>query len=61
MSLTWAAVGCQVAVAVAIASRAAVDGAVVVIVASIGPGVCQPGLCGGLTNVEKSWPEGNKQ
>lgn len=60
MSLTWATVGCQVAVAVPVAGRAAVDGAVIVIVASVGPRVCQPRLCGRFTNVEKSRPKGKQ-
>jgi hypothetical protein len=58
--LTWAAVGCQVAVAVPIACSAAADGAVIVIVASVGPCVCQPWLCGRFTDVEKSWPNDMK-
>lgn len=54
--LPWATVGCQVAVAVAIAGRAAVDGAVIVVVACVGPRVCQPWLRGRFTNVEESRP-----
>lgn len=58
--LTWAAVGSQVAVTVPVAGRAAVDGAVIVIVAGIRPCVCQPRLSGRFTDVEKSWPMGRK-
>lgn len=59
-SLTWATVGSEVAIAVPTACGAAIDGAVIVIVASVRPRVCQPGLCSGLTDVEKSWPEEKK-
>lgn len=48
---TWAAVCCQVAVAVAIACSAAVDAAVVVVGAGVGPCVSQPGLSGRFANV----------
>lgn len=48
---TWAAVCCQVAVAVAIACCAAVDAAVVVVGAGVGPCVSQPGLGGRFPNV----------
>lgn len=48
---TWAAVCCQVAVAVAIACSAAVDAAVVVVGAGVGPCVSQPGLSGRFPNV----------
>lgn len=58
--LTWATVGCQVAVAVTVAGCAAVDGAVVVIVACVGPCVCQPWLRGRFTNVEESRPKGKQ-
>lgn len=58
--LTWATVGGQVAVAVAVAGCAAVDGAVVVTVACVGPRVRQPWLCGGFTDVEESRPEGKQ-
>ena len=49
--LTWAAVRCQVAVAVAIAGGAAVDAAVVVVGAGVGPRVSQPGLSGRFPDV----------
>ena len=55
--LTWATIRGQVAVTVATACRAAIDGAVIVIVASVRPCVCQPWLCGRFTDVEKSWPK----
>lgn len=48
---TWAAVCCQVAVAVAIACSAAVDAAVIVVGAGVGPCVSQPGLSGRFPNV----------
>lgn len=48
---TWAAVCCQVAVAVAIACSAAVDAAVVVVGAGVGPCVSQPGLSGRFPDV----------
>lgn len=48
---TWAAVCCQVAVAVAIACSTAVDAAVIVVGARVGPCVCQPGLSGRFPNV----------
>ena len=57
MSLTWATVGSEVAVAVSIACRAAADGAVIVVVASIRPRVRQPWLRGRFTDVEKSGPK----
>lgn len=56
-SLTWATVGGQVVITVTIACRTAIDRAVIVIVASIGPRVCQPGLCGRFADVQKSWPK----
>lgn len=59
-SLTWATVGGEVAIAVPTARCAAVDGAVIVIVTSVRPRVCQPGLCSRLTDVEKSWPKEKK-
>ena len=55
--LTWATIRGQVTVAVSIACCAAVDGAVIVIVPSIRPRVCQPWLRGRFTDVEKSWPK----
>lgn len=58
--LTWATVGGQVAVAVPTACRAAVDGAVIVVVAGVRPRVCQPGLCSRLTDVEESRPKEKK-
>lgn len=58
--LTWATIRGQVAVTVPIACRAAIDGAVVVIVPSVRPCVCQPWLCGRFTDVEKSWPKEKK-
>lgn len=60
-SLTWATVGCQVTVAVPIARCTAVDGAVIVMVPSVGPRVCQPRLRGRLTDVEKSRPIGKQR
>ena len=58
--LTWATIRGQVAVTVPIACRAALDGAVIVIVPSVRPCVCQPWLCGRFTDVEKSWPKEKK-
>lgn len=43
---TWSAVCCQVAVTVAVACSAAVDAAVVMVGAGVGPCVSQPGLSG---------------
>lgn len=54
--LTWAAVRCQVAVAVAIAGGAAVDAAVVVVGAGVGPRVSQPGLSGRFPDVKQTRP-----
>ena len=48
---TWAAVCCQVAVAVAIACSAAVDAAVIVVGAGVWPCVCQPGLSGRFPDI----------
>lgn len=53
---TWAAVRGQVAVAVAVARRAAVDAAVIVVGAGVGPRVGQPGLGGGLPDVQQTGP-----
>lgn len=58
--LTWATICGQVAVAVPVACCAAIDGAVIVVVPCVRPGVCQPWLCGRLTDVEKSWPKEKK-
>lgn len=49
--LTWSAVRCQVAVAVAIACSAAVDAAVIMVGAGVRPCVSQPGLSGRFPNV----------
>lgn len=57
VSLTWATVGGQIAIAVPTACCTAIDGTIIVIVASIRPRICQPGLCGRLTDVKKSWPK----
>lgn len=51
-TLTWAAVGSQVAVAVSVAPGAAVDGAIVVIGAAVGPGVRKPGLGCWFTDIQ---------
>lgn len=59
--LTWAAVGGQVAVAVAVARSAAVDAAVVVVGAGVGPRVGQPGLRGRLPDVQQAGPVGTKK
>lgn len=48
---TWSTVCGQVAVAVAIACSAAVDAAVIVVGAGVGPCVSQPGLSGRFPNV----------
>lgn len=53
---TWATVRGQVAVAVAVARGAAVDAAVVVVGAGVGPRVGQPGLRGGLPDVQQTGP-----
>lgn len=53
---TWAAVRGQVAVAVAVARRAAVDAAVIVVGAGVGPRVGQPGLGGRLPDVQQTGP-----
>lgn len=50
---TWAAVRGQVAVAVAVAGGAAVDAAVVVVGAGVGPCVGEPGLSGRLPDVQQ--------
>lgn len=51
---TWAAVRGQIAVAVAVAGGAAVDAAVVVVGAGVGPCVGQPGLSGRLPDVQQT-------
>lgn len=53
---TWAAVCGQIAVAVAVAGGAAVDAAVVVVGAGVGPRVGQPGLGGRLPDVQQTGP-----
>lgn len=53
---TWAAVRGQIAVAVAVACGAAVDAAVVVVGAGVGPCVGQPGLGGRLPDVQQTGP-----
>lgn len=53
---TWAAVCGQIAVAVAVARGAAVDAAVVVVGAGVGPCVGQPGLSGRLPDVQQTGP-----
>lgn len=53
---TWTAVRCQVAVTVAIAGSAAVDAAVIVVGAGVGPRVRQPGLGGRFPNVQQTGP-----
>lgn len=53
---TWAAVRGQIAVAVAVPCGAAVDAAVVVVGAGVGPRVGQPGLSGRLPNVQQTGP-----
>lgn len=53
---TWAAVRGQIAVAVAVAGGAAVDAAVVVVGAGVGPCVGQPGLSGRLPDVQQTGP-----
>lgn len=55
-ALTGAAVRCEVTVTVAVACGAAVDAAVVVVGASVGPGVGQPGLSGRLPDVQQTRP-----
>ena len=55
-TLTWTAVCCQVAVTVAVAGGAAVDAAVVVVGAGVGPRVSQPGLSGRLPDVQQPGP-----
>lgn len=53
---TWAAVCGQIAVAVAVARGAAVDAAIVVVGAGVGPRVSQPGLGGRLPDVQQTGP-----
>ncbi len=55
-TLTWAAVGGQVAVAVSVAAGAAVDGAVIVIGAVVRPCVCKPRLGSWFTYIQQTWP-----
>lgn len=58
---TWAAVRGQIAVAVAVAGGAAVDAAVVVVGAGVGPRVGQPGLRGRLPDVQQPGPVETKE
>lgn len=53
---TWATVRGQIAVAVAVSRGAAVDAAVVVVGAGVGPRVSQPGLGGRLPDVQQTGP-----